>query len=114
MHERKDKMTKLKPCPFCSGEAYYDRDWRDVQCRVCNARVSNNFQSKREAIEAWNTRPNPWHTGTPSEEGWYLLCVKTVEDEIVYDTDIFENGEWRYETVYRKYLKWKKIEETGE
>lgn len=64
---------KLKPCPFCGGEAVYDRDWKDVQCRVCNARIANNFQRKKDAVEAWNTRPNPWHTGTPTEEGWYLI-----------------------------------------
>ena len=64
---------KLKPCPFCGGEAVYDRDWKGVQCRVCNARIANNFQRKKDAVEAWNTRPNPWRTGTHVEDGKYLV-----------------------------------------
>ena len=31
--------------------------------------------------------PNPWHTGTPTEEGWYLLQFKDDNtDEIRFDT----------------------------
>ena len=54
---------KLKPCPFCGGEAklkiipkyYGDIYW--VKCEECNAETPSDFE-KDEAIEAWNRRAN--------------------------------------------------------
>ena len=73
-------MTELKPCPFCGGNAKYFRsayedDIADVEyvgCPRCEA-VSPLFYKKGQSIEWWNRRANPWHTGTPTEEGWYLV-----------------------------------------
>lgn len=64
-------MNELKPCPFCGGEAetkmylwgtnsqtgepiwlYY------VFCIKCNSMSDNVFQSKKDAINAWNRRHN--------------------------------------------------------
>jgi Lar family restriction alleviation protein len=52
--------TKLKPCPFCGGEAIM-RDnklgctiWI-VGCRKCGADAGFRTD-KEEAIKAWNTR----------------------------------------------------------
>ena len=52
---------KLKPCPFCGGKAYIDgeRHWWVVVCDACKCRLGENnaeFETKEEAIEAWNTR----------------------------------------------------------
>ena len=59
--------NKLKPCPFCGGEAftmaYLDEDEflikkeykYSVICRKCHAE-SRCSPIKEEAIEAWNTR----------------------------------------------------------
>lgn len=52
---------------------------------------------------------NPWHTGTPTEEGWYLQRIKS-KIGITYDTDYYENGDWKYSCVFRKILAWQKIE----
>ena len=51
-------MIKLKPCPFCGGEAelfgiesngiFY------VECSNCDA--NNNFDTPEKAISAWNKR----------------------------------------------------------
>lgn len=61
---------KLKPCPFCGGEAelqYGGRGDREsagmsfVRCKGCCAigkkfEVSRKYSSDEEAIEAWNRR----------------------------------------------------------
>ena len=55
---------KLKPCPFCGGEASVINttalglDCKSVMCRKCKAKV-NNFNgtnSEERAINAWNRR----------------------------------------------------------
>lgn len=55
---------KLKPCPFCGGEAAgYPYSWT-VKCKECGTRKYGT--SYEEAIEAWNTRHEP--TCTLNEE----------------------------------------------
>lgn len=58
---------KLKPCPFCGGEAIVDGCddtlWI-VICKECNASIGHK-ETKEEAIEAWNKRIEP--TFTPDE-----------------------------------------------
>lgn len=67
---------KLKPCPFCGGEAKLKLDFTFqqklvvkqafVQCRVCYAKTKTFFyttyeaweNTKRYAVEAWNRRVN--------------------------------------------------------
>ena len=44
-------MDKLKKCPFCGGEA--EIFW--VICKECTAETKD-FDTKEEAIEAWNRR----------------------------------------------------------
>ena len=60
------------------------------------------------------TSPN-WHTGTPAEEGWYLLKVKS-DDEIIYDTNrliqCLCGFDWKY--VHEEILEWQKIDENKE
>ena len=58
--------NKLKPCPFCGGEAhtaiedcygYYGDDWL-VFCDECSLQFgfTKQFETEEEAIEAWNKR----------------------------------------------------------
>ena len=58
-------MAELKPCPFCGGEAFaanfeyataegYWKMWA-VECPKCGCQ-SGEFDTKGEAIEAWNRR----------------------------------------------------------
>lgn len=62
-------MAKLKPCPFCGGEAraytYRSMDrgkerslWlcQCVECRVNYPPLRVSCEHEREAIEAWNRR----------------------------------------------------------
>ena len=75
-------MTELKPCPFCGrkagvSELTYPIKHYVVICsnEKCYAQMGD-FMSKEDAIEMWNTRPNPWHTGTPKEKGLYVVLTK--------------------------------------
>ena len=53
------KHNDLKPCPFCGGEdviiTEYDAVVVFVQCDNCCATFPH-FDSKEEAITAWNRR----------------------------------------------------------
>ena len=63
MTECKGKMMtdKLKPCPFCGGDAVISRDvgavgpFSEVECTVCFVLMSNG-ENDKEAIEMWNKR----------------------------------------------------------
>ena len=55
-------MEKLKPCPFCGGEANRGVRIRrrriigfDVMCNVCKASISWQ-NTEDDATEAWNRR----------------------------------------------------------
>lgn len=54
-------MSELKPCPFCGGtdiscaDAGRKTDVWFIQCEDCFATFPH-FDSKAEAIEAWNRR----------------------------------------------------------
>lgn len=53
---------KLKPCPFCQGKAWlqhieYPEDtWYNPQCSECKAGWMESYETKDEAINAWNER----------------------------------------------------------
>ena len=50
---------RLKPCPFCGGHAEIKCDvlYRgyNARCQLCGVNT-RNFETKDEAIEAWNRR----------------------------------------------------------
>lgn len=56
-------MTKLKPCPFCGGEAEMiendlaARSVYIVMCKVCDSMTATRF-TQEEAAGAWNRRTN--------------------------------------------------------
>ena len=53
---------KLKPCPFCGGEAEMTGDDHTafylcrVRCLNCNGNAGRYFQTQAEALAAWNQR----------------------------------------------------------
>ena len=56
-------MSELKPCPFCVGEACLQRhefvgytDTFGVVCLDCCCETRQFFETKEEAIKAWNRR----------------------------------------------------------
>ena len=58
MNEELIAELVAKPCPFCDGEAIIiqeDRVW--IECADCPSKVVvGPFNTKAEAIAAWNTR----------------------------------------------------------
>lgn len=50
---------KLKPCPFCGGEAEIIEEGIgfNIKCADCYAEMTPFVTDKREAIKMWNTRP---------------------------------------------------------
>lgn len=57
-----NSMNKLKPCPFCGGEAeirgekyYKPMVRRNVICTKCYSN-SGWYKTEQEAIEMWNRR----------------------------------------------------------
>lgn len=128
---------KLLPCPLCGCEdirykvhqdhwenwhgsiycrEHYNKTNDDDRCwSMFYARSPNSREEVIEKlIKKWNKRPSNWHTGTPTEDGWYLYAVEVPErNHVEYFTAVFSNG-WigvsdeRLEEI----TKWQKIKET--
>jgi len=61
MSKTTQHIEKLKPCPFCGGEAMAKIDSMYIyyiECKKlsCTARDTRWFKSWDKATEAWNTR----------------------------------------------------------
>ena len=105
---------KLELCPFCGGEAtlvediYNDQLYNYVICSNddCNANTGR-CDTEDEAITKWNKRANPWHTGTPTDEGLYL-CASEYKD-CKYGLAYWDGIGFRTEQIAR-IIAWQKIE----
>ena len=82
---------KLKPCPFCGGEAYY---WRGnlsglymVGCNngSCRGYVMDDTKriSLENAVEAWNTRAERTFRYEHIEGTWYKTSCGKRYDGVV-------------------------------
>lgn len=56
-------MAKLKPCPFCGGEAHFDKAYsyfRDIviYCEECDMvfTLDDCTTTQKEILDAWNRR----------------------------------------------------------
>ena len=137
-------MTELKPCPFCGG-AVTIADYGDylsiiakgtdpkVSCRCRLFMESEQFaeddaearkRTKESLVEKWNRRSNPWHTGTPTEEGWFIvkyicICEGKYEGNLAYRAVrrfkdetvgfIYEAGGINADSIWRP-IEWQRIE----
>ena len=86
----------LKPCPFCNGEAYIKEEsdafsgiYNVARCKECGVEVSvyvdmtKTFEwNRQKVIERWNRRSNPWHTGTPTEDGTFIVLWEDTEEQV--------------------------------
>ena len=58
------RMTKLKPCPFCGGEAKLEDMGfpHHVYCTRCGAKVTGigyEVEGEKDAVDRWNRRVQP-------------------------------------------------------
>lgn len=117
-------MSKeLKVCPCCGGEvAISDMGYYLMITRVsgmkassmCKCRIfmesdtfaKNDLEAKNEArknlIEKWNKRPSLWQTGTPTEDGNYVVII----DGNLLFWEVDDLSTWDFSPVER----WQKIE----
>ena len=79
---------KLLPCPFCGGEVELVKQKSDefefvlVSCKNCDATIGiGGSDNEQKVTEAWNNRHSLWHTGTPTDTGWYLLYYPKSEEQ---------------------------------
>ena len=89
------------------SKGYWDRELQQAKNDPCVIDAMIDW-----AIRIVKEMPleSPWHTGTPTEEGWYLLeCNIGNSDGTYYATDHW-NNEVGYWTVNRV-IRWQKIEE---
>ena len=131
-------MIELKPCPYCGKEAVLyktiqrgplyeceiscidryamDKEVKGNRCLVSPAVVRYRETLKEAvntAVEAWNTRPDPWHTGQPTEEGEYVIvCQYTKDGESHRFKKVveFKDGAWDLGLSAIEIIEWQKIE----
>ena len=115
---------KLLPCPFCGGEAEikecfftgFHKALFIAKCKNigCGA-IGSECVTKESAVNAWNRRSD-WHTGTPTEEGDYLVQYKNSGHDVLHFADLswfaFNRGgvEWQ-KIPDSSVIRWQKIEE---
>lgn len=73
-------------------------------------RVVERLKSQIVEIVPTHEVGSPWHTGTPTEEGRYLLECGIGNSENTYFTTDYWNNEVGYWTVNRV-IRWQKIKE---
>lgn len=123
-------MIELKPCPFCGGEVslkdmgYFLMISRanrsSCKCGVfleSRAFTRDNLgameRAKDRLIEKWNRRFDGWHTGTPTDEGWYLIQTKGGDFMAVEKNahGLWLEDNYGYREVHNGFVvAWQKIE----
>ena len=87
---------KLKPCPFCGGEAMLRNRGMNTQnyvvCENCGA-VSKITETEADAIKAWNKRSYIDEIVEQLEEEKNHCCVGCYEDYDPYEDGRFETYE---------------------
>lgn len=72
-------------------------------------------QAVQEDLSEERNKHSNWHTGTPTEEGWYLLKLVDEYGRITYDANYLRKGkkgmEWKYAFFGHVIIKWQKINE---
>ena len=87
-------MTELLPCPFCGGEAHTYKTMAQRYCAICNKPFCANvgpFDTKAEAIAAWNTRAERTCKEYGSIRVWQSCNVWSHELSCGHEVDTLES-----------------------
>lgn len=96
-------MEKLKPCPFCGGEAKIMKMGYPhyIYCLKCGAKVHGGTTSEKDSIKAWNRRTEPkrgkWKPfdSTWGRSVWACdACGETVDVPTLNGKPIFDYCPW--------------------
>ena len=90
-------MSKLKPCPFCGGQAVNEQDGHPIYCGSCYSSMPYGI-CENDMVTLWNTRTNGWVDSplTPNESGRYTVNSSYgVRD--AYFTSGFTHGDYRWQ-----------------
>ena len=87
--------NELKPCPFCGGEAKLftarGKCNQIVRCLACN--VSPGYrQTKKEAIEAWNTRAEQKPVAV-ANISFTKEQLERLKEEVIHELTAYRTGE---------------------
>lgn len=98
-------MDKLKPCPFCGGEAETELCGKGIYSYWsvwCNCGVLlQDYKTEAEAIEAWNTRAERTCKFVSSRGADYPPACSECGYELgIYDCDWLDDGTYRYNGNY--------------
>ena len=105
------KLIKLKPCPFCGGEASIKADahtdYQDpttfhvyAKCESCGASapgVACEFRVKGDYMDVYNAAANQWNERAEQQpdprllEEFKLAIAKQISDELDIPVDVLLN-----------------------
>lgn len=109
---------ELLPCPACSEQSsvsvqetksHCDADYiqHGVHCLNCSHALGANYDTREDAIAAWNSLPRAltWTTEPPKVTGWYLsrtsgnvsvqfLPEKFIREKGAHALQILGSDEW--------------------
>ena len=58
-------------------------------------------------------KPSPWHTGTPTEEGYYLVHIILDDDEydlcMNFKDGVWDERKWGFNALKVEIIAWQKI-----
>ena len=86
-----------------------DISWLEQGCTTENE-ICEHIKQAIKTIIQHKEMENPWHTGTPTEEGWYLTKVKVCDCDGSYFF-MYEAEEWVNRRHQQPVFAWQKIEE---
>jgi ribosomal protein L37AE/L43A len=56
MSMRRKRRPKLRPCPFCAGEAQMLDAAFVIECASCQTTKAGDYETQDDAAAAWNVR----------------------------------------------------------
>ena len=82
-----------------------DISWLEQGCTTEQEICEHIKQAIKTIIQPKETE-NPWNTGTPTDEGWYLIAFLGANKRIEYASAVWCYNEW---DAHCRVIAWQKI-----